>query len=122
MENEQTKKTETKNDKVEASETKAITPKKEPNWQDKLIDAIGLENQSLREVVKLLSNPVTLIILLIALNYWYRQRNQATAANAPPQTNDTAEELKKLKKKNKQLKRKMQQQLPSNEKHITSFE
>lgn len=89
MENEESKQIEannieTKKEKVEKTETKTTATKKENNWQDKLIDAIGIENQSLREVIKLLSNPVTLIILLIALNYWYKQRNQTTSVNALP--------------------------------------
>ena len=75
---------------------------------EKITEAINKDDDLLSRILKALSNPLVLIIGILALLYWSKQQPKSVL---PDNKNENPEtKLSKLKKKNKQLKKQMQQQ------------
>ena len=75
---------------------------------EKITEAINKDDDLLSRILKGLSNPLVLIIGILALLYWSKQQQKSLLPdnkNEKPETKFT-----KLKKKNKQLKKQMRQQ------------
>ena len=75
---------------------------------EKITEAINKDDDLLSRILKALSNPLVLIIGILALLYWSKQQQKSLL---PDNKNENPEtKLSKLKKKNKQLKKQMRQQ------------
>ena len=75
---------------------------------EKITEAINKDDDLLSRILKALSNPLVLIIAILALLYWSKQQQKSFL---PDNKNENPEtKLTKLKKKNKQLKKQLRQQ------------
>ena len=75
---------------------------------EKITEAINKDDDLLAKILKALSNPLVLIIGILALLYWSKQQQNSFL---PDNKNENPEtKLTKLKKKNKQLKKQIRLQ------------
>ena len=75
---------------------------------EKITEAINNDDDLLSRILKALSNPLVLIIGILALLYWSKQQQKSSQLDNRNENPET--KLTKLKKKNKQLKKQLRQQ------------
>ena len=75
---------------------------------EKITEAINKDDDLLSRILKALSNPLVLIVAILALLYWSKQQQKSLLPDNKKENPET--KLSKLKKKNKQLKKQMRQQ------------
>ena len=81
------------------------------NWQEKIADKVTSDNELLNSLIKLLTNPVILLIAVFAFGYWL---NKGQKGKKDEGGVTMEKQLQKLKKKYKKMKRKYQDNTAGN--------
>jgi hypothetical protein len=112
--NKQPGSTAAKKEGTQTGQSKTDTAGKEQpgDWKDRLTDKVTGDNDIFKSLLRQLTNPLTLLIVVLAWFYW-QHRKTAVKKDVvlPPDIKDNPtdfeQQLKKAKKKNKRLKKQL---------------
>ncbi len=74
----------------------------------KITEAINKDDDLLSSLLKAISNPLVLVVAILALLFWSKQQKKSASTDSENENDQSS--LTKLKKKNKQLKKQLKRQ------------